>query len=80
MLPGTYYDDSPGERVPLYFNRNKRVDHIAMLHDLTEQQAVEQMERYVGPDWERRYDDLAAARAALVGDHRAARSWHVRDG
>ena len=64
MLPGTYYDDGLGERVPLYFNRNKCVDHIAMLHDLTEGQVAEQMDRYVGPDWERRYDDLEAARAA----------------
>ncbi len=66
VLPGTYYDDGLGERVPLYFNRNKSVDHIAMLHDLTEQQVAEQMERYVGPDWERRYDELEAARAAQL--------------
>jgi hypothetical protein len=62
VLPGTYYDDGLGERVPLYFNRNKTVDHISMLHDLTERQVVDQMERYVGPDWERRYDLLAAVR------------------
>jgi hypothetical protein len=66
VLPGTYYDDGLGERVPLYFNRNKSVDHIAMLHDLTERQAAEQMERYVGPDWEQRYDDLAAVREAQL--------------
>lgn len=66
VLPGTYYDDGLGERVPLYFNRNKRVDHIAMLHDLTEQQVAEQMERYVGPDWEQRYDDLEATRTAQL--------------
>ncbi|MCA0453862.1 MAG: hypothetical protein LCI00_07810 [Chloroflexi bacterium] len=66
VLPGTYYDDGLGERVPLYFNRNKSVDHIAILHNLTEQQVADQMERYVGPDWERRYDDLAAARAAQL--------------
>jgi hypothetical protein len=66
VLPGTYYDDGLGERVPLYFNRNKQVDHITMLHDLTEQQVADQMERYVGPDWERRYDDLEAARAAQL--------------
>jgi hypothetical protein len=62
VLPGTYYDDGLGERVPLYFNRNKQVDHITLLHDLTEQQVAEQMDRYVGPDWERRYDDLEVAR------------------
>lgn len=66
VLPGTYYDDGLGERVPLYFNRNKSVDHIAMLHDLTEHQVADQMERYVGPDWERRYDDLQAARNAQL--------------
>jgi len=67
VLPGTYDDDDGlGERVPLYFNRNKNVDHIAMLHDLTEQKVADQMERYVGPDWERRYDDLEAARDAQL--------------
>jgi hypothetical protein len=66
VLPGTYYDDGLGERVPLYFNRNKSVDHIAMLHRLTECQVAEQMDRYVGPDWERRYDDLAAVREAQL--------------
>lgn len=66
VLPGTYYDDGLGERVPLYFNRNKSVDHIAMLHDLTERQVAEQMDHYVGHDWERRYDDLEAARAVQL--------------
>lgn len=66
VLPGTYYDDGLGERVPLYFNRNKQVDHITMLHDLTERLAADQMGRYVGPDWERRYDDLGAARTAQL--------------
>lgn len=66
VLPGTYYDDGLGERVPLYFNRNKSVDHIAMLHDLTEAQMATQMERSVGLDWERRYDALEAARAAQM--------------
>lgn len=66
VLPGTYYDDGLGERVPLYFSRNKRVDHIAMLHDLTERQTAAQMEHYVGPNWERRYDALETARAAQI--------------
>lgn len=66
VLPGTYYDDGLGERVPLYFSRNKSVDHIAMLHALTEQQMAAQMERYVGLDWEQRYDDLEAARAGQL--------------
>ncbi len=66
VLPGTYYDDGLGERVPLYFNRNKKVDHIAMLHDLTERQVADQMDRYVGLDWEQRYDALEAARVAQL--------------
>jgi len=62
VLPGTYYDDGLGERVPLYFSRNKTVDHIDMLHRLTERQVADQMDRYVGHDWEQRYDLLAAVR------------------
>jgi hypothetical protein len=62
VLPGTYFDDGLGERVPLYFSRNKSVDHIALLHTLTERQTAEQMDRYVGPDWEQRYDLLTAMR------------------
>ena len=62
VLPGTYYDDGLGGRMPLYFSKNKSVDHIALLHQLTEVQMSEQMERYVGPDWEQRFDNLAAAR------------------
>jgi hypothetical protein len=64
VLPGTYYDDGMGARVPLYFSRNKSVDHIDLLHRLTEQQVIDQMDRYVGQDWEQRYDRLAAAREA----------------
>jgi len=62
VLPGTYYDDGLGERVPLYFSRNQTVNHIDMLHRLTERQVAEQMDRYVGHDWEQRYDLLAAVR------------------
>jgi len=62
VLPGTVFDDDLGERVPLYFTRNKSVDHIAMLHGLTERQMEDQMERYVGQDWEQRYDALQANR------------------
>jgi len=62
VLPGTYYDDGLGERVPLYFSRNQTVNHIEMLHRLTEWQVAEQMDRYVGHDWEQRYDLLAAVR------------------
>lgn len=66
VLPGTYFDDGLGGRVPLYFSKNKSVDHIALLHQLTELQMAEQMERYVGFDWEQRFDDLAAARQAQL--------------
>jgi FtsP/CotA-like multicopper oxidase with cupredoxin domain len=38
------------------------VNHIEMLHDVTERTMVAQMEHYVGPDWEQRYDELAAVR------------------
>lgn len=62
VLPGTVYDEEHGQRVPLFFSRNRKVNHIEMLHDVTERTMVEQMERYVGPDWEQRYDELAAAR------------------
>lgn len=74
FLSGTYYDDSLDESVPLYFNRNKKVHHIAMLHDLTERQVADQMDRYVGFDWERRYDDLEAARAAHLAARTAMKS------
>jgi hypothetical protein len=62
VLPGTVYDEEYGQRVPLFFSRNRKVNHIEMLHDVTERMMVTQMERYVGPDWEQRYDELAAAR------------------
>lgn len=62
VLPGTVFDDDLGERIPLYFTRNKNVDHIAMLHGLTERQMEYQMKRYVGLDWEQRYDTLQATR------------------
>lgn len=62
ILPGTYFDEGLGERVPLFFSRNKKVNHIEMLHDVTEQTMREHMDRYVGPEWEQRYDQLAAMR------------------
>jgi hypothetical protein len=37
-----------------------------MLHDLTERQVADQMDRYVGLDWEQRYDDLEAVREAQL--------------
>jgi hypothetical protein len=62
VLPGTVYDEEHGQRVPLFFSRNRKVNHIDILHDITERAMAEQMERYVGPDWEQRYDELAAVR------------------
>ncbi len=62
VLPGTMYDEEHGQRVPLFFSRNRKVNHIDLLHDVTERTMIEQMERYVGPDWEQRYDELAAVR------------------
>lgn len=62
VLPGTVYDEEHGQRVPLFFSRNRKVNHIDMLHDVTERTMAEQMERYVGPDWEQRYDELATIR------------------
>ena len=35
VLPGTYYDADEGRRRPLYFSRNKHVNHIDMLHNIT---------------------------------------------
>jgi hypothetical protein len=62
VLPGTVYDEEHGQRVPLFFSRNRKVNHIDMLHDVTERTMVTQMERYVGLGWEQRYDELAAVR------------------
>jgi hypothetical protein len=62
ILPGTYFDEGEGRRVPLFFSRNKNVDHIELLHQITEKNMVDGMERYVGPDWERRYDALEGVR------------------
>jgi len=62
ILPGTYYDEGAGERAPLYFSRNKHVNHVELLHQTTEQTQRELMDRYVGRDWEQRYDALEAVR------------------
>ncbi|NJL56308.1 hypothetical protein HC928_14890 [bacterium] len=62
VLPGTYYDADEGRRKPLYFSRNKSVDHIEMLHEVTQTNMTDLMDRYAGHDWEQRYDDLEAIR------------------
>src|SRR5262249_10805001 len=59
---GTVFDEEHGGRVPLYFSQNRKVNHIEMLHNVTELNMADLMDRYVGPDWEQRYDELAEAR------------------
>ncbi|MBK9746022.1 MAG: hypothetical protein IPO91_04510 [Chloroflexi bacterium] len=64
VLPGTVFDEEHGQRVPLFFSQNRKVDHIDMLHRVTEHETAVLLERYIGPDWEQRYDALDAARTA----------------
>ena len=40
VLPGTVYDEEHGQRVPLFFSRNRKVNHIDLLHDMTERVMV----------------------------------------
>jgi hypothetical protein len=63
VLPGTYYDDGCGERVPLFFSRNRQENHIEMLHAVTEAAMRDLMDIYAGRDWEQRFDALEAVRA-----------------
>ncbi len=62
VLPGTVYDEEHGERVPLFFSRNRKENHVELLHGVTEQNMTILMDRYIGLDWERRYDALTAVR------------------
>lgn len=62
VLPGTYYDADEGRRKPLYFSRNREVDHIDLLHEVTQTQMADLMDHYAGRDWEQRYDQLTAIR------------------
>jgi len=66
VLPGTVFDEEHGQRVPLFFSQNRKVNHIEMLHHVTEREMGVLMYRYVGLDWERRYDNLDAVRAAQL--------------
>jgi len=78
VLPGTYYDADEGRRKPLYFSRNKAVNHIDMLHEVTQEQMADLMDRYAGPDWEQRYDALASERErqqAVVYEEEAHGLW-----
>lgn len=58
VLPGTVWSEEHGERINLYFSQSRKVDHIEMLHDVTEQHMADMLDRYVGLDWEQRYDAL----------------------
>jgi hypothetical protein len=62
VLPGTYYDADEGQRKPLYFSKNREVNHIELIHEVTQENMAGLMDRYAGPDWEQRYDALAAER------------------
>lgn len=62
VLPGTIWSEEQGERINLYFSQSRKVDHIEMLHDVTEQHMAEMLDRFVGLDWERRYDALESLR------------------
>ncbi len=62
ILPGTYHSWADGSRLPLYMNRYKKENHIEMLHETAQQQMDVLMQRYVGLDWEQRYDVLMAER------------------
>ncbi|HUN10569.1 MAG: hypothetical protein J0L63_01085 [Anaerolineae bacterium] len=66
VLPGTVYSEEHSCRVPLFFSRNRKVDHIEMLHRATEGQMVALMDRYVGPEWETRHDQLADIREQQI--------------
>lgn len=68
VLPGTYYDADEGRRVPLYFSQKRDVNHIDLLHAVTEHNMATLMDRYAGPDWEQRYDELSAVREAQQAD------------
>jgi hypothetical protein len=62
VLPGTYYDADEGRRRPLYFSRNKHVNHIDLLHNITQNNMTTLMDRNAGRDWEQKIDELDAIR------------------
>ncbi len=66
VLPGTFDSWADGARLPLYMNQNKRENHIELLHGIAQQQIGSLMERYVGLDWEQRYDALLADRERVA--------------
>ncbi len=79
VLPGTYYDADEGRRRPLYFSKNREVNHIEMIHEVTQEHMADLMDRHTGPDWEQRYDALAAERErqqAVVYEEEAHGTWN----
>lgn len=64
VLPGTVWSEEHGKRINLYFSQNKKVDHIEILHDVTEQHMADMLDRYVGLDWEQCYEALENLREA----------------
>ncbi len=62
VLPGTVWSEESGERISLYFSRNKKVNHIEILHEVTEQNMADMLDHTVGLDWEQRMDALEALR------------------
>jgi hypothetical protein len=62
ILPGSFFEEGAGERAPLYFSRNKQVNHIELLHRTTEQTLRDLLDRELGRDWEQRFDQLEALR------------------
>ncbi|MHB8628398.1 MAG: hypothetical protein ACYDBJ_15215 [Aggregatilineales bacterium] len=65
ILPGTYFSWQDGKRLPLYMNRNKRENHIQLLHQIAQQEIDRLLQREIGRDWEQRYDLAALEREAL---------------
>ncbi len=62
ILPGTYFDEGEGQRENLFFSRNRQENHIELLHRTTEGVMTTLMDRYVGLEWEQRFDALEAVR------------------
>jgi hypothetical protein len=89
VLPGTVYSEEHGERIPLYFSQNKKVNHIELLHAVTEQNMATMMERYVGPDWEQRFDEIEVVReqqrqvvneephGVMIDENESGKGWNV---
>jgi hypothetical protein len=67
ILPGTYFDEGQGQRENLFFSRNRQENHIELLHRTTEGVMVNLMDRYVGLEWEQRFDALEAVREQQRG-------------